>query len=156
MVNMKRASLNSSKSSVLRSDHFEDGCFDRTGQVTRLRQDAVPTMFDFLPRLQKNSPKPRNSPKERRFDSANNLPDTAKSSAPSFLEDHSYSISESPRGVKWKITAIMDCIKNLEKRLKTTHEKSRRVHYLLLSLDKHNLQNFTTNNYPNVHSDYLK
>nr|XP_054775545.1 THAP domain-containing protein 2-like [Lytechinus pictus] len=108
MVNMKRASLNSSKSFVLRFAHFEDGSFDRTGQVTRLRQDAVPTIFDFLPRLQKNSPKPRNSPEERRFESANNLPDTAKSSAPSFHEDHSYSISESPRGVKWKITAIMD------------------------------------------------
>ncbi|XP_041453364.1 THAP domain-containing protein 2-like [Lytechinus variegatus] len=111
MVNMKQASLNSSKSSVLCSDYFEDACFDWTGQTIRLRQDAAPTIFDFPPRLKND---PNQGIPGKNFDFANNLLDTAKtpvpkSSAPSFLEDHYYSIPESPRGVKWKLTPIMDC-----------------------------------------------
>ncbi|XP_041460710.1 THAP domain-containing protein 5-like [Lytechinus variegatus] len=32
---------------VLCSDHFHERCFDRTGQITRLRHNAIPTIFAF-------------------------------------------------------------------------------------------------------------
>lgn len=54
IVNMKRENFCPSKYSLLCSDHFEDSCFDRTGQIIRLREDAVPTIFKFpKPQTQK-------------------------------------------------------------------------------------------------------
>ncbi|CAL1287233.1 unnamed protein product [Larinioides sclopetarius] len=34
--------------SVLCSDHFEDSCFDKIGDVVHIRSDAVPTLFFSL------------------------------------------------------------------------------------------------------------
>jgi len=36
---------------VLCCRHFKADMFDRTGQIVRLRSDAVPTLFDFTPHL---------------------------------------------------------------------------------------------------------
>ncbi|KAL8563690.1 hypothetical protein ACOMHN_050518 [Nucella lapillus] len=43
------------------SDHFEESCFDRTGQVTRLKENATPSLFNFLQPLQKDG-RPRKGP----------------------------------------------------------------------------------------------
>ncbi|XP_063880059.1 uncharacterized protein LOC135111070 [Scylla paramamosain] len=42
------------KRAVLCSEHFEEECFDRTGQTTRLRMGAVPTKGKFAPKIKKN------------------------------------------------------------------------------------------------------
>uniref|UniRef100_UPI00358EDE55 THAP domain-containing protein 3-like n=1 Tax=Myxine glutinosa TaxID=7769 RepID=UPI00358EDE55 len=55
VVNVKRNKWKPSKKSVLCSDHFDDSCFDRTGQTTRLRENSLPTIFDFPTHLQKCS-----------------------------------------------------------------------------------------------------
>jgi len=46
---------------------FEESCFDKTGQIVRLRDDAVPTRFNFPENLQKNVTvvKPRKPPAVR-------------------------------------------------------------------------------------------
>ena len=38
--------------SVLYSQHFLQACFDRTGQIVRLRDGAVPTLFDLPQHIQ--------------------------------------------------------------------------------------------------------
>ncbi|XP_073405763.1 THAP domain-containing protein 1-like isoform X1 [Dendrobates tinctorius] len=47
VTNMRRDTFKPSCKAVLCSDHFEEFCFDRTGQTIRLRVDAVPTVFAF-------------------------------------------------------------------------------------------------------------
>ena len=47
IVNMRRDHWIPKPYSTLCSDHFEEKYFDRTGQITRLRADAVPTLFNF-------------------------------------------------------------------------------------------------------------
>eukprot|EP00057_Strongylocentrotus_purpuratus_P030695 XP_782462.1 PREDICTED: THAP domain-containing protein 4 [Strongylocentrotus purpuratus] len=47
---MGRESWKPRPSSAICSDHFEKICFDRTGQTTRIRESAVPTLFN-LPRV---------------------------------------------------------------------------------------------------------
>ncbi|MPC18527.1 THAP domain-containing protein 2 [Portunus trituberculatus] len=41
------------KRAVLCSEHFDEECFDRTGQTTRLRIGAVPTKGKFAPKIKK-------------------------------------------------------------------------------------------------------
>lgn len=41
-----------SKHAVLCSNHFSPEWFDRTGQTVRLREGAVPTIFDYPKHLQ--------------------------------------------------------------------------------------------------------
>jgi hypothetical protein len=45
--NMHRTGYSPSKKAVVCSDHFEDSCFDRTGQTIRLRQGSIPTIFNL-------------------------------------------------------------------------------------------------------------
>ncbi|KAH7959527.1 hypothetical protein HPB49_011641 [Dermacentor silvarum] len=53
VANLKRDKWRPSPGSRLCSDHFTESCFDRTQARTRLRPDAVPTIFNFPTHLQK-------------------------------------------------------------------------------------------------------
>jgi len=61
VVNVRRENWKATDSSVLCSSHFEEGCFDRTGQTVRLRDGAIPTIFDFPQHLQPKPVKQRSS-----------------------------------------------------------------------------------------------
>ena len=53
IVNMRRDHWTPKPHSTLCSDHFEEKHFDQTGQTTRVRADAVPTLFNFPQHLMK-------------------------------------------------------------------------------------------------------
>uniref|UniRef100_UPI00358E3E57 THAP domain-containing protein 1-like n=1 Tax=Myxine glutinosa TaxID=7769 RepID=UPI00358E3E57 len=53
-VALKREGFKASKYSVLCSDHFESENFDRTGQIVRLRDGMIPSVFNFPSHLFKD------------------------------------------------------------------------------------------------------
>ncbi|XP_068228839.1 uncharacterized protein [Palaemon carinicauda] len=65
LVNVRRHDFVPTRYSTLCSDHFEEWCFDRTGNIVRLRRTAVPTLFAF-------SAKYRNQRKRTISDGENN------------------------------------------------------------------------------------
>ncbi|XP_049273696.1 THAP domain-containing protein 1-like [Rhipicephalus sanguineus] len=64
LANLKRDKWKPSPGSRLCSDHFAESCFDRSGARTRLRGDAVHTLFAFPDDSQKKAPE-RKAPKQR-------------------------------------------------------------------------------------------
>uniref|UniRef100_A0A8D0A0P6 THAP-type domain-containing protein n=1 Tax=Sander lucioperca TaxID=283035 RepID=A0A8D0A0P6_SANLU len=50
-VALRREGFTASCSSVLCSHHFNQGDFDRTGQIVRLRDGVIPSIFSFPTRL---------------------------------------------------------------------------------------------------------
>lgn len=66
-----RKNLTPGQQVALCSDHFEEACFDRTGQNTRLRAGAIPTLGKFAPKNRNNNKqvfmklKPQNESQKR-------------------------------------------------------------------------------------------
>ncbi len=52
-VALRREGFHASDSSVLCSQHFKQGDFDRTGQIVRLRDGVIPSVFSFPVHLQR-------------------------------------------------------------------------------------------------------
>ncbi|KAM5194719.1 THAP domain-containing protein 2-like isoform 2-T2 [Mantella aurantiaca] len=143
VMNMKRDTFKPSSKAVLCSDHFEEFCFDRTGQTIRLRVDAVPTVFSF----------PGKSRKDRKF----HIPtlvleddDQPFSFPPPSLPEqvpthnvvekqvtleHDYCIMDSPKALKKRLDEALNTLHNVKRRLKITQQKFRRLKFKVQSLD---------------------
>ncbi|KAK7092795.1 hypothetical protein V1264_008486 [Littorina saxatilis] len=62
---LRREGFQATNTMVLCSSHFEESCFDRFGQTTRLVKTAVPTLFDFPQHLQVKKQQTRRAPAAR-------------------------------------------------------------------------------------------
>uniref|UniRef100_UPI00358F54BB THAP domain-containing protein 1-like n=1 Tax=Myxine glutinosa TaxID=7769 RepID=UPI00358F54BB len=140
LVKMRRDKWTPSKYASLCSDHFDAECFDRTGLITRLRQGSIPTIFNFPNHLQKTvkqrkPPRPRTSQNDSPTSSSETPQCLAGSSSKALPtspikqhhHDHTYFVSDSPRGVKRKLDKMQDIVISHQKRLKNTQRKSRRL-----------------------------
>ncbi|XP_054637995.1 THAP domain-containing protein 1-like [Dunckerocampus dactyliophorus] len=134
VVNMRRNGWIPAARSQLCSSHFTEENFDRTGQTVRLRQNAVPTVFDFPDHLLKNSAR-RKPPKVRTpviqepdvSPSCSTDPDPPVPEHHDTFKDHSYAITDSPRELKRLLDEAVGKLAGCKKKLKTEQQKARRL-----------------------------
>lgn len=144
--NVRRDKWAPSRTSLLCSDHFTKESFGTRGKTTRLKRDAVPTIFSFPAHLQKDERPMRNPPKARHLpaepttlvEPTGSIPEDASQSSKNFPTqgDHAYCIRESPWSVKRKLDTALDKVADLQKKLKKSQQQSRRLKKKVSSLQE--------------------
>jgi hypothetical protein len=130
------------------SKHFDDSCFYHYSTQLRLREDAIPTIFDFPEHLQK-AVKPqrrtvmKHSHEPQQQDAQHHEPcvsaeATSTSSEIVSMNHHNYFIEESPRGIKRRYDELLDTeIKKRQlfsKRIKVMRRNISRKHSKMISV----------------------
>ncbi|XP_075750782.1 THAP domain-containing protein 1-like [Rhipicephalus microplus] len=142
VVNLKRDKWKPSPGSRLCSSHFTEACFDRSGSRTRLKSDAIPTLFSFPEHLQKKTPK-RKPPKDRAPIPDLSTSDEAPSSPPApppepseSAFDHSYAVLDTPRILKRRLDMCTSVAEGVKKRLKLSQQRERQLKTRVASLSE--------------------
>ncbi|XP_075681671.1 THAP domain-containing protein 1 B-like [Rhinoderma darwinii] len=143
VTNMRRDTFKPSSKAVLCSDHFEEYCFDRTGQTIRLRVDAVPTVFAFPGKTRKDRKPQISAPvleyvEEKLFIPLPSLPEKIPTPEPAdkrVTVEHDYCITDSPKALKKRLDEALSSLHNVKRRLKITQQKFRRLKFKVQSLD---------------------
>nr|XP_039255752.1 THAP domain-containing protein 1-like [Styela clava] len=98
---LRRANWIPTSSSRLCSDHFKESDIKRTGQRTRIKDNAVPTRFKAFPKYLRKVNEQRKSPTKRKFHSCVKQKWSVQEKFNNVLHDHSYSqVIASPTKLK--------------------------------------------------------
>ncbi|XP_043912407.1 THAP domain-containing protein 6-like isoform X2 [Protopterus annectens] len=115
--------------------------FDRTGQTVRLRQNVVPSVFQFPSHLQSRPVKMRNSFTSRRALEIDTAVSAKKESSCNTVNavtlDHSYVIRDSPRQLKQKIDGLMEVVERLQRQLHNATRREKRLRQSMISTMDH-------------------
>ncbi|KAM3869961.1 THAP domain-containing protein 6-like [Diretmus argenteus] len=149
-VALKREGFTASGSSVLCSQHFKPGDFDRTGQTVRLRDGVIPSVFSFPVRLQRLEKGRATSTSRRAEESpsvASHDPPEAATSHPQPQpnDDHGYALPASPAALRTRLYEALARVESLEREKKNAMAREKRakttVNSLLGDLRENNLIN---------------
>lgn len=128
-----------SRSSMLCSRHFREEDIDRTGQTVRIRDGAIPSVFDFPAHLQKLAKKRALALKKKQESKPLDLSQPVKQTQapPSQVQsslDHSYGLSTSPADLKVRLNGALARVAILERELRNAKNRERRAKDLVCSL----------------------
>nr|XP_046256217.1 THAP domain-containing protein 6-like isoform X1 [Scatophagus argus] len=148
-----------SDSSVLCSEHFKQADFDRTGQIVRLRDGVIPSIFSFSIHLQRSEkdrttsrrasqdapitatshpqPQPNDSEKDRTTSrrASQVAPITATSHPqPQPNDDHGYALPASPTSLKARLNEALARVESLEREKKNAMAREKRAKTTVKSL----------------------
>lgn len=115
-----------SKSSCLCSKHFKLDMFDKTGQTVRLRDNAVPTEFDFPPHLKIQEFKPRKTRTDVNCEQVIISP-PEDNILPSVYLDHQYAIRSIDK-MKKTLQIVEEQRDFLAKKLRNAELREQRLH----------------------------
>lgn len=138
-VALRREGFHASDSSVLCSQHFKQGDFDRTGQIVRLRDGVIPSVFSFpvhLQRLEKGRPTSTSRRAEESLSVASqDSQETATSSPqPQPNDDHGYAFPASPTALKTRLNEALARVESLEREKKNSVAREKRAKTTVKSL----------------------
>ncbi|CAJ1059827.1 THAP domain-containing protein 6-like [Xyrichtys novacula] len=138
-IAVRREKFTARDSSVLCSQHFKEADFDRTGQVVRIRDGVIPSVFKFPGHLQRPE-KSRNTSASRKSEASlsetpqdNSVASTSHSeSQPE--DDHSYVMPSSPTALKARLTGALERVDKLEREKKNAKAREKRAKTTVKSL----------------------
>ncbi|CAH2314952.1 THAP domain-containing 6-like [Pelobates cultripes] len=136
-VALRREGFTASDSSVLCSQHFKQGDFDRTGQIVRLRDGVIPSVFSFPVHLQKLEMGRSTSTSRRAEESLPMASQDSKETAtskPHPTDDHSYALPASPTTLKTRLNEALARGESLEREKKNARAREKRAKTTVKSL----------------------
>ncbi|KAL0962704.1 hypothetical protein UPYG_G00344260 [Umbra pygmaea] len=149
-VALRREGFTASDSSVLCSQHFKQGDFDRTGQIVRLRDGVIPSVFSFpvpLQRMEKGrvTSTSRRAEESLSMASQDSQPHNLPTSQTQPNDDHGSALPASPTALKTRLMEALARVEILEREKKNAMAREKRakttVKSLLGDLNKKNLIN---------------
>ncbi|XP_056107740.1 THAP domain-containing protein 6-like [Rhinichthys klamathensis goyatoka] len=119
-VALRREGFTASFSSVLCSQHFKQGDFDRTGQIVRLRYVVIPSVFSFPVHLQRLEKGRATSTSRRAEESLSVASQDSQETATSHPQpqpnyDHGYALPASPAALKTRLNKAFTRVESLER-----------------------------------------
>ncbi|KAE8281230.1 THAP domain-containing protein 6 [Larimichthys crocea] len=155
-VAIRRDGFAASARTLLCSEHFRSEDFDRTGQIVRLRDGVVPTIFNLPAHLQRSETRRSTSTSRRAEDNLPNsmdlIPDGSAEERSRLKEqrkqqatEHSYALPGSPEALKAKLEAALARVRKLEREKSNAFRREKRaknnMQALLEELKEKNLIN---------------
>lgn len=138
---LRRKGFTASDSSVLCSEHFKQGDFDRTGQIVRLRDGVFPSIFSFPVHLQIPEKRRTTSTSRRAEESPSmafqDAPQVATSHPqpqPQPNDDHGYALPASPAALKTRLNEALARVESLERERKNAVAREQRAKTTVKSL----------------------
>ncbi|XP_039547189.1 THAP domain-containing protein 6-like [Pimephales promelas] len=131
-VAMRRKGFHASNSSVLCSQHFQQGDFDRTGQTVRLQNNVIPSVFSFSvhpKRLEKvrTTSTSRRAAESQSVDSKDSQKIATSSPKPQPNDDHRYALPVSLTALKTKLNEALARVESLEREKKNSKAREKRA-----------------------------
>ncbi|XP_076599450.1 THAP domain-containing protein 6-like [Chaetodon auriga] len=138
-VALRREGFNASDSSVLYCEHFKQCDFDGTGQIVRLRDGVIPSIFSFPVHLQRSEKGRTTSTSSRAEESlsvaSQDDPETGTSHPqPQPNDDHGYALPASPTALKTRLNEALARVESLEREKKNAMAREKRAKTTVESL----------------------
>ncbi|XP_034057963.1 THAP domain-containing protein 6-like [Gymnodraco acuticeps] len=138
-VALRREGFTASESSVICSEHFKQDEFDRTGQIVRLRDGVIPSIFSFPVHLQRPEKGRTTSPSRKAEESLSVAPQddpeaSTSHSQPQPNDDHSYVLPASPTALKARLNEALARVESLERERKNAMAREKRAKTTVRSL----------------------
>ncbi|KAF3854540.1 hypothetical protein F7725_022595, partial [Dissostichus mawsoni] len=139
-VALRREGFTASESSVICSEYFKQDEFDRTGQIVRLRDGVIPSIFSFPVHLQRVAGKGRTTSTSRKAEESLSVapqddPEASTShSQPQPNDDHSYILPASPTALKARLNEALARVESLERERKNAMAREKRAKTTVRSL----------------------
>ncbi|XP_071061036.1 THAP domain-containing protein 6-like [Pseudochaenichthys georgianus] len=138
-VALRREGFTASESSVICSEHCKQDEFDRTGQIVRLRDGVIPSIFSFPVHLQRLE-KGRTTSTSRKAEESLSVapqddPEASTShSQPQPNDDHSDVSPASPTALKARLNEALARVESLERERKNAMAREKRAETTVRSL----------------------
>ncbi|XP_028437842.1 THAP domain-containing protein 6-like [Perca flavescens] len=130
-VALRREGFTATCSLVLCCHHFKEGDFDRSGQIVRLRDCVIPSVFSFPVHLQRLE-KGRATSTSRRAEES--LSVASQDSQPQPNDDHGYALPSSPTALKTRLKEALARVESLEREKKNAMAREKRAGTTVKSL----------------------